>query len=197
MKALRMASLLAVLASFGNPVAANEKPLPAGYVRVPASSAPAGGTCAVAEGDVQYPGLLGAKFTGDTSGGANHVQDVPYPACTEYTNDTNAVGPDDVWTITPGSGNSLTFALASTSNWDPHLYVLGTCGDASSCIAGSDDASSSNLDPGLFGLQLIPHQTYYIYVDSFYPAGQPSASGSYVLHVSGMFPVSLQTFRID
>lgn len=200
MRHLVLASLAIVLALLGDQALAQKKPLPEGYVHVPSTVMPAGGTCATPEGDIWFDFNPSQTVTGDTTGGANNVQDVPYPTCNEYTDSTNAQGPDDVWTITPGSGNALTFMISgdfSISGWDPHLYILGICGDASSCIAGSDDISIGDRTPKGLSPLLTAHNTYYIYIDSFFPVGDKLSAGAYSLHVNGTFPVSLQEFRID
>lgn len=197
MKTSVLAASVALISLCGS-AAAREKPLPAGYVRVPSSGTPAGGTCAAPEGTIGYEGSAGQSVTGDTTGGTNNVENVPDSEsavpCNEYENPDNAEGPDDVWVVTPGTGNALTFAISNAS-FDPHLYILGTCGVASSCVAGSDD--EPDVDAPSVTPTLTAGTTYYVYVDSFWPIGDADCCGSYTLNVSGTFPVSLQEFRID
>jgi hypothetical protein len=190
MKTCMLAASVALISLCGSAVA-REKPVPPGYVRVPSSQTPAGGTCATPAGTISATGT----FTGDTTGGTNNVQDVPGDgACSEYTDTVNAEGPEDVWVVTPGTGNALTFAI-SGATFDPHIYILGTCGETSSCITGSDDEPSTNA-PAITPT-LTAGTTYYVYVDSYWPIGDSDCCGSYTLNVTGTFPVSLQEFRID
>ena len=43
-------------------------------------------------------------------------------------------GPDLIYSITVGAGNSLTFTLTPTTpSYDPVIYILGTCGTGASC----------------------------------------------------------------
>lgn len=193
MKTSMLAASVALISLCGS-AAAREKPLPEGYVRVPSSGTPAGGTCATPEGTISYEGTTGQSVTGDTTGGTNNVQDVPSGTCSEFTNAVNAEGPEDVWVVTPGTGNALTFAISDAS-FDPHLYILGTCGVTSSCVIGSDDrpeVSAPSITP-----TLTAGTTYYVYVDSFWPTGDGDCCGTYTLNVTGTFPVSLQEFRVD
>ncbi|WP_150132147.1 hypothetical protein [Dokdonella koreensis] len=198
MRTVSIVSVVAVLAAMSGQVMAREKPVRPGYVPVPSTSAPAGGTCAAPEGTISYAGNAGQTVTGSTTGGTNNVQNVPDPTgavqCSEFTNPVNAQGPDDVWVVTPGTGNAMTFAI-SNATFDPHIYILGTCGDASSCVAGSDDEPSVTA-PAITPT-LTAGTTYYVYVDSFYPIGDADCCGSYTLNVTGTFPVSLKEFRID
>lgn len=190
MKSSMFAASVALVSLCGSAVAQN-KPVPAGYVPLPSSATPAAGDCATPTGTI---GAIGT-FSGNTTGGVNNVQNVPGAGvCSEFTDANNAQGPEDVWVVTPGTGNALTFRI-SGATFDPHLYILGTCGVASSCITGSDD------EPGVATPAITPTltagTTYYVYVDSFFPIGNSDCCGSYTLNVTGTFPVSLQDFRID
>ena len=149
-----------------------------------------GGSCAT-------PVTIGAlPFTqaGNTCGSANNIN--AYPACTNLT--SPYPGPDDVWAITVGTGNSIDVTADLTgSTGDLALFFLSTCGDGNSCLSNSQDAigpgSGPEVIPNISGLTA---GTYYIYVDSYYASGAESC-GSYTLNVAGTLPVSLESYQID
>ena len=45
-------------------------------------------------------------------------------------------------------------------------------------------------------MSFVP-QTYFLYIDSYYPPGHFRASGPYTLQVTGSFPVELIEFTVD
>ena len=140
-------------------------------------------------------GALPFTQAGNTCGGANNIN--AYPACANLA--SPYPGPDDVWAITVGAGNSIDVTADLTgSTGDLALFFLSTCGDGNSCLSTSQDA----IGPGV-GPEIIPTitgltagNTYYIYVDSYYASGAASC-GSYTLNVAGTLPVSLESYRID
>ena len=155
------------------------------------------GSCAAPTGSIV---ASPSAVSGNTSGGANNVPGLPDTGglCDEYAWVlNNRKGPEDVWVFTPGSGNNLTFSLSGADSWDPAIYILETCGDANSCVAGTDDVGGQRT-PSVSST-FTPGQTYYFHVDSYYPAagGDEPGAGPYTLNVSGTFPVTLNEFRID
>ena len=155
-------------------------------VAVSPSTAVPNGTCAAPTGEITSSP---STFSGNTTGGSNGV-DV---SCTEWG---TVDGPENIYTFTPGSPNNLTFTVVSSDGvYDPSIYILETCGDGTSCAAGSDDV------PTVYAPEVdfsgTAGQTYYFYVDSYWPIGDGTEAGSYTLNVTGTFPVTLTEFSID
>lgn len=188
---LKFSALAALtVLSFGNTALAQKVPYVPGD---PVVAVPAGGSCAAPSGTISATGAI----SGNNAGGTNSINAVPSGTCSEYTGD-NAKGPEDIYVITPGSPNSLTFTLTASGGWDPMMYILSTCGSAASCMVGSDDISGSNLNPSPLLPTMTPGTTYYVYVDSWYANGAATANnGPYNLNVTGTFPVTLTEFAID
>lgn len=158
-------------------------------INVPAG----GGSCATPVSISSLP----FSQAGNTCGGTNNISDYSGPVCSgdlpfPYP------GPEDIWAITVGTGNSLNIsANLGGSTGDLVVFVLSACGDGASCFAHSQDA----IGPGA-GPETVPTisgltpGTYYIYIDSYYGSGSASC-GTYTLAVTGTLPVSLESFRID
>ena len=153
-----------------------------------------GGTCAT-------PVTIGAlPFTqaGDTCGSANNINSYPGGTCGTSLASPYP-GPDDVWAITVGAGNSIDVSADLTgSTGDLALFFLSTCGDGNSCLANSQDAIGAGAGPEIIPTitGLTSGNTYYIYVDSYYASGAASC-GSYTLNVAGTLPVTLESYQID
>ncbi len=155
------------------------------------------GSCASPTGDITASPSTGS---GNTSGGANNVPGLPDTGglCDEYAwEPNNRSGLEDIWVFTPGASNNLTFSISGANSWDPAIYILQTCGDANSCVIGTDDVGGQRT-PTVTS-SFTPGQTYYFYVDSYYPpsGGDEPGAGPYTLNVTGTFPVSLTEFTID
>ncbi len=193
MKLKHSALLASMFLVFSGAAFAQKQPIYPGYV---STVVPTAGDCSAPTGTISATGTI----TGNNSGGPNNVSFVdPDAGCSEYIDAINAGGPEDVYVITPGTGNALTFTLTGGGAWDPMMYILATCGDASSCVEGSDDATpgGSNLNPRPLSPSLTAGNTYFVYVDSWYGASSSNSSGPYTLNVSGTFPVTLTEFSID
>ncbi len=145
------------------------------------------GTCAAPSGEItESPSTI----TGTTVGGTATISNVG--TCTEYG---TVDGPERIYTFTPTGPNNLTFQVVGGGSFDPAIYILETCGDAKSCLIGSDDtptitAPSVNFS-GTAGTE------YFFYVDSYWPSSNTAGQGAFTLNVSGTFPVTLTEFSID
>jgi hypothetical protein len=146
--------------------------------------------------------------SGDTSGATGSVDVIPI-TCNGYY--TVVQGPDRVYTFTVTAGNNLNFRLSTSSDdYDPSIYVLGICGDGASCPfgAGADRCRARELpqpagcpildSTETFSYSFAPGD-YFLYVDSFYPAGNLDAreAGPYLLEVTGSLPVELLEFSVE
>lgn len=92
-------------------------------------------------------------------------------------------GPDRVYSITVAAGNSLTIQVTPAATYDVDVYLLGTCGSGSTCVAEKDtgiEGQAETLGP----ITLAPG-TYSLYIDSVYPIDDPLGSGTYSLSVTG------------
>lgn len=170
-----------------------------GYVQPnPSGNVPAGG------GSCATPVTIGSlpfSQAGNSCGGANNISNYGGPCGTDLP--FPYPGPEDVWAITVGAGNSITVSADLTgSAGDLALFFLSTCGDGNSCLFHSQDAIGPGAGPEdmnsaapLTGL--TAGNTYYIYVDSYYSVGNGASCGTYTLNVTGTLPVSLESFSID
>lgn len=149
----------------------------------------------------------------DTTGNVSDVNALP-AMCSDYT---QVSGPDLVYSFTVGAGNSVAFNVNPTNaTYDPSVYVLGACGDASTCVIGADACVRSGVatqPPGCLDGDAdedVPALTYAlgthaVYVDSFYAAGASCGAqgsvqcgtGPYTLTVTGTLPVELHRFEIE
>lgn len=93
-------------------------------------------------------------------------------------------GPDLIYSITVGAGNSLTFTLTPTTpSYDPVIYILGTCGTGSSCTNIRDTGNKGQVET-LGPITLAPG-THYLYIDSAFPPEDEAGAGAYTLSVTG------------
>jgi len=149
----------------------------------------------------------------DTTGNVSDVDALP-AQCSDYT---QVSGPDLVYSFTVSAGNSVAFQVTPTNAiYDPAIYVLGACGDGSSCVVGADscvrsgftpqpdDCLDGDADEDVPPMAYAPG-THAVYVDSFYAAGASCGgqgsvqcgTGPYTLSVTGTLPVDLHNFGIE
>jgi hypothetical protein len=149
----------------------------------------------------------------DTTGNTSDVNLLPVPCSTYAVVD----GPDLVYAFTVSAGNSVAFNVTPTNaTYDPAIYVLSACGDASTCVVGADACVRSGAVSQPTGCldgtadEDLPAQTYAagthaVFVDSFYAAGASCSgqggvqcgAGPYTLTVTGTLPVDLQRFGVE
>lgn len=149
----------------------------------------------------------------DTTGHASDVSLLP-DGCSSYQ---IVDGPDLVYSFTVTAGNSVAFTVTPTNaTYDPAIYVLGACSDATTCVVGADACVRSGVasqPPGcLDGTadEDLPPQAYAagthaVFVDSFYAAGASCSgqggvqcgAGPYTLTVTGSLPVQLERFEVE
>lgn len=146
------------------------------------------------DGTITAVNVNGTPISGNTTGGGSNVS----VACTEWG---SVDGPERIYEFTPGTGASLTFAVAGEEDvYDPSIYILSTLGDSNSCVVGSDDEPDVYA-PAVSFAAFTPGQPYYLYVDSYWdpadPDGGAISSGPFTLTVTGSLPVSLKNFSID
>ena len=110
--------------------------------------APANDTCAAPTPINTLP----FSIAGTTVGAADDLSTLP-PGCSDLT---QVAGPDVIYALDVGVGNNLTFSVAPTAGYDTAIYLLGTCGDSTTCQKGTDPGSVgatetfsvNNLVPG-------------------------------------------------
>lgn len=148
-------------------------------------------------GSCPTPPVIGSlPFTqaGNTCGGTNTINAYACPSLpTPYP------GPEDVYAITIGASQTLNISAdLAGSTGDLAIFVLGTCGDGNSCFITSQDAIGPGTGPELVDpITGRPAGTIYVYLDSYYGAGNPANCGSYTLNVTGTLPVELESFQIN
>ncbi len=149
----------------------------------------------------------------DTTGHTSDVGLLP-DGCSTYQ---IVDGPDLVYSFTVSAGNSVAFTVTPTNaTYDPAIYVLGACADATTCVVGADACVRSGAVSQPAGCvdgtadEDLPAQAYApgthaLFVDSFYAAGAscsaqggvPCGAGPYTLTVTGSLPVHLQHFEVE
>jgi hypothetical protein len=92
-------------------------------------------------------------------------------------------GPDRIYSITVAAGNSLTIQVTPSATYDVDVYLLGTCGNGSTCVSERDAGIEGQAET--LGPITLPPGTYSLYIDSVYPIDDPSGSGTYSLSVTG------------
>lgn len=129
-----------------------------------------------------------------TVGGTNSIDTFPDTSCVGWT---SSQGPEDIYLVTLASGNNVTFQTQGVGSFDQNMYLLSTCGDNTSCVAGADvNFNDVNMFES-FSVNGIAAGSYFLYIDSYYPAGGPTGEGGYTLDVTGTLPVELLEFQID
>ena len=128
--------------------------------------------------------------TGTTSGKADNSTGFLKLACAGGGT-VSRPGPDVIYSFTIlGFGNSLTFTVTPTGvlpNYDPAIYVIGTCFQLNSCVNGADQHFNGQAET--LTVSNLAAGTYFFGVDSAVdPVDDPiSASGPYSLDVVGNF----------
>lgn len=155
----------------------------------------------VTEGATACPGTLIPSLpgggSGDTcTGGASNT-------ITNYGGVCGAAlpfpypGPEDIYQLNLGAGNNVGFSMSlAGSTGDLVLYLVGTCGDGSSCVANSQDAIGPGMGPEDIPAASYPAGDYFVYVDSYYASGGDHC-GTYTLSVTGTLPVELLEFQVN
>ncbi len=131
--------------------------------------------------------------TGDTCGNTNTITTysgtctLPFP----YG------GEDQVYGLTVGGGANINISADLTgSTGDLALFIVGTCGDGSTCVANSQDSIGPGAGPEeILGFSAAVGN-YFLYVDSYYNAGSPGSCGTFDLDVTGTIPAELVEFEI-
>jgi hypothetical protein len=106
-------------------------------------------------------------------------------------------GEDQVYALNLGGGNLIDLSMDLTgSTGDLVLFIIGTCGNGTTCIANSQDAIGPGAGPEvIMGFSAAPGN-YFLYVDSYYNAGTPGSCGTFSLDVSGVLPAELVHFDV-
>ena len=180
----------------------------------------AGLTVTMAQGTRTDPGFQGNRVTpgfSGTGGGPGctadftipaPVTDLPGDSC-GFTDTVNSYGgtctlpfsyggEDVVYEVTLGASNSVAFILDLTgSAGDLALFLIGTCGDGTSCVANSNDSIGPGAGPETIAETSYPAGTYYAMVDSYYDAGLTGSCGVYSLTAQPTFPVELINFSVE
>ncbi|MEM7482160.1 MAG: hypothetical protein AAF481_13370 [Acidobacteriota bacterium] len=171
-----------------------------------AGNQPTAGTDTCASPTV-IPGVGGGDTFNDggtTVGNTDTVGTVPISCNGNYT---TVAGPDEIYTFTTGPANNATFLVTTPdANYDPSIYVLTTCNDGTSCVAGADNCFAANaggnpcgaVSDETFGpVALAGNTQHFFYVDSFYAVGGTRDDGPYNLAITGPLPVELIEFTIE
>jgi hypothetical protein len=136
----------------------------------------------------------------DTCSGTAAISDYANATC----NSVMYPGPELVYEIQVASGNTDITMTLTPAAADLGIFLLGTCGVGTSCIAFNDSIGGgvasdiSQNNPA--GADMIPSPlapaSYFIYIDSYYATGGMSWGG-FTLDVMGTLPVELLSFEID
>ena len=147
----------------------------------------AGGTCATPTAFTATP----YNDTGTTVGATDVISALP-GGCSNYT---FVEGPEAIYSFVAGAAANLTFTVTANGDYDTSIYLVSTCNSGATCITGSD---STYYGAETFTTSALTNgTTYYLHIDSYYPASDPYGSGTYSLAVTGTLPVNLQEFSID
>jgi hypothetical protein len=136
---------------------------------------------------------------GDNCGSATQILSLPYNDTSDTSTATDSgiflsttctgggagsrEGPDLIYSIVVSSGNSLTFQVTPSANYDVDIYLLGTCGTGSSCVQEKDTGIEGQTET--LGPVTLQPGTYFFYVDSVFPGDDKAGSGTYSLSVTG------------
>lgn len=126
---------------------------------------PAGESCGNA-----VPIVSTGTITGETTVGfTNNL--APASTCTGFS--TN--GPDKVYSISVGPGQTLTATVTPTAGGDPSLYLIDSpasnCTAAPTCLVGSDDGGSSEPDTITYANTSGAAKTVFLVIDGFFATG--------------------------
>ncbi|MCH9647641.1 MAG: hypothetical protein K0U98_05335 [Deltaproteobacteria bacterium] len=150
-------------------------------------------------GDTCPPGVMVAGplpfvDSGDTCNGFTNTVSAYTAPCLTFSYQ----GEDTIYELTLAAGNNVSFSADLTgSTGDLAIFVIGTCGDGTSCVISSQDAIGPGAGPELIAAQAYTPGTYFVYIDSYYAAGQAGSCGTYELTVDGSLPAQLMGFSID
>ena len=140
-------------------------------------AAPPGETCSM---PIQI--TASGTTTGQTTVGyANDVQTVL--SCTTY----ETVGPDRVYEVTVGAGQTLNATVTPVSSWDPGIYLIqgpaANClATGSTCLNGDDSDGTGTAETATYTNSTQNPVTVFIVVDGY----TSTTSGTYDLTVSLM-----------
>ncbi|MBN2561905.1 MAG: PPC domain-containing protein [Phycisphaerae bacterium] len=117
--------------------------------------APCNDTC-----DTATPVTCGDTLLGETTVGANNDYDPVVAGCTGY----KAEGPDVVYSLNLGSGQTVTVSMNPTpTSFDASLYVVTDCDDVdNTCVVGDDSGN-----PEVVTFTADAGVTYYIIADGY------------------------------
>jgi hypothetical protein len=106
-------------------------------------------------------------------------------------------GEDLIYRIDLGTGNNVGYSADLTgSTGDLVLFLIGTCGNGTTCVDNSDDFIGPGVGPEVIDPINRPVGDYYLYVDSYYDAGTPASCGTYTLTVTGPVPLEMIDFSV-
>jgi hypothetical protein len=139
--------------------------------------------------------------TGTTTGAVNDLGSIPAACGTGGGTFTSVNGPDHIYAIFIGASGTTNLTITVTpiapdAAWDPAIYVLDTCGTASSCLA-KRDANGTGLAETIPAGTFYPPGTIAIYIDSAFSVPAPEAAGNYQITVTGIIPVELMGFQVE
>jgi hypothetical protein len=150
----------------------------------PADAEPPSAICELAAGesncdqcadaiDLTYEalGVGGATTWGDTTTYANDLE--PPSTC---TSDYGQDGPDAIYRVDALAGETISVVM-TPDDFDGAVYVLGDCGDETTCVSGADEEVGSNAETVEYTVPA--NGSYYIVVDSYLS----TVSGCYTLEV--------------
>ena len=132
--------------------------------------------------DISF-GDLPVVVTGDTCDFSDTV--------TSYGGDCTLIddypGEDRTYGIVLTEGNSVGFSLEMTGPdpGDLMLALLSQCGIGSSCKINSSDFIGAGVGPETIPESSYAPGTYYVNIDSFFPAGSQASCGPYTLTITG------------
>jgi hypothetical protein len=144
---------------------------------------------------------LAVATGGDTCATATLIPSLPFNDSGDSTGATDNIrltgcagisleGPDLIYVFNVQSGNSLTFTLTPTdAEYDPAIYIRTACAQGTgSCVSRTDVGKGGQ--PETLTVSGLAPGTYYFYVDSVYPKGDPAGEGHYNLSVTGTLGTS-------
>lgn len=131
---------------------------------------------------------------GDTCGSPNTISAYSGTCTLPFS----YAGEDETFLVPLFAGNNVGFEADLTgSTGDLALFLIGTCGDGTTCVANSQDAIGPGAGPEIIDPASYTPGQYYLYVDSYYDAGTPGSCGTYTLTVTGTLPAELLELSID
>jgi hypothetical protein len=92
-------------------------------------------------------------------------------------------GRDHIYQFNVFAGNSLTFQVTPDAIYDTAIYILGTCGNGSTCTQHADTGIEGQTET--IGPVTLAPGTHYLYIDSVYSEDEKGGFGPYILSVTG------------